>query len=122
MLTAMGFAVETFTSAEEAIDSSCAAPDLAVIDVVLRGPIDGFALGAALKQGAPDLRVLYCSGSSFDVLMANGHIVDDTAICGRFINKPFTTDTFMTKVKEVLHDCAGIEPGNQSPPVEPAPR
>lgn len=102
----MGFAVETFRSAEETIAASFAAPDLAVIDVVLSGPMDGFALGAVLKQRAPGAQILYCSGSSIDILMTSGYIVDAAALRGQFISKPFTVDTFKAKVEKVLRDCA----------------
>jgi FixJ family two-component response regulator len=54
-----------------------------------------------LKAGRPELRVVYMSGYTNDVIAHHG--VLDEGI--HFIEKPFSQDVLMRKLREVL-DCA----------------
>jgi two-component system cell cycle sensor histidine kinase/response regulator CckA len=70
--------------------------DLVLTDVVMP-QMSGFELGERLAEKAPDLPVLYMSGYR-DNPIGNGpgHLPK------AFLNKPFTPDTLLAKVREVL--------------------
>jgi hypothetical protein len=69
--------------------------DMVLTDVVMP-QMTGFELGRELEERTPGLKVLYMSGYR------------DNAIGGgaeaprAFLHKPFTPDTLLTKIREVL--------------------
>ena len=71
--------------------------DLLVTDVVMPGS-SGPALFKRLAERQPGLKVLFMSGYTDDTMVSEGRL--DTG--GAFIQKPFTADGLMRKVREVL--------------------
>ncbi|MFP4314355.1 MAG: PAS domain S-box protein [Alphaproteobacteria bacterium] len=69
--------------------------DLLVTDVVMPG-IDGPTLAQRLRQGSPNLRIIFMSGYTEDRL--KDHMGDNIF----FLPKPFTLKQLAEKVKEVL--------------------
>jgi two-component system cell cycle sensor histidine kinase/response regulator CckA len=76
--------------------------DLLLTDVVMR-QMNGFELGHALSERTPQLKILYMSGYRDQAGGGNPHPAPVT-----FLNKPFTPDALLVKVREVLD--AGSEP------------
>jgi two-component system cell cycle sensor histidine kinase/response regulator CckA len=72
-------------------------PDLVVTDVVMPGR-DGSKLAAELLRTHPELRVLYVSGYTRDVVAERGLL--DSGI--HFLQKPFTAATLLDRVRAVL--------------------
>ena len=71
--------------------------DLVLIDVIM--PLmSGRELAARLQPERPDMRILYMSGYTDDVLTQLGLHDADFA----FIQKPFTLDTLAAKVRSIL--------------------
>ena len=60
--------------------------------------INGKALFTALSKLFPDLKVLYMSGYTDDVIIHHGILDTDVA----FIQKPFKSKTILDKVRAVL--------------------
>jgi PAS domain S-box-containing protein len=70
--------------------------DLLLTDVVMR-QMNGFELGQALSERTPQLKILYMSGYRDQ---AGGGTTNHTPIT--FLNKPFTPDALLAKIREVL--------------------
>jgi DNA-binding NtrC family response regulator len=71
--------------------------DLLITDVVMPGS-SGPALFKRLADRQPSLKVLYMSGYTDDTIIREGRL--ETG--GTFMQKPFTADGLMRKVREVL--------------------
>jgi CheY-like chemotaxis protein len=71
--------------------------DLLVTDVIMPGS-NGPALFARLSAEQPSLKVLYMSGYPDDAIMQQGGLAADVV----FLQKPFTADGLMCKVREAL--------------------
>ncbi|MGH7210089.1 MAG: response regulator [Acetobacteraceae bacterium] len=72
--------------------------DVALIDVVLPGGMDGGEVARRLVACRPGLRTLFMSGYTGSALMHGGRL--DAGV--RFIGKPFERETLARKVAEVL--------------------
>jgi PAS domain S-box-containing protein len=99
-LRMLGYNVLTFESAEEALerlDSDLSRVDLVVSDVVMRG-MNGPAMVDVLRAKRPDLRVLYISGYSDEVMLARG--LD--AKLSSLLRKPFTLGSLAQSLRAVL--------------------
>jgi DNA-binding NtrC family response regulator len=70
--------------------------DLLLTDVVMR-QMNGFELGRALSERTPQLKILYMSGYRDQAGGGNPRQAPVT-----FLNKPFTPDALLAKVREVL--------------------
>jgi CheY-like chemotaxis protein len=70
---------------------------LLITDVVMP-QISGRQLADTVKTLRPDIRVLYISGYTDDVISHHGVFGPDTA----FLQKPFSPSAFITKVRELL--------------------
>src|SRR5260370_4489862 len=70
---------------------------LLVTDVVMP-KMNGVVLAERLTALRPEMKVLYASGYTDDVIARNGLNGDDVP----FLQKPFTLDTFSRPVPEVL--------------------
>ena len=100
MLVREGYTVLQAASGPEAlaVAGRKAAPiDLVITDVVMPG-MSGGELVAHLREGRPRLRVLYISGYSDDAIVRHGVTSADSA----FLQKPFSYESFVAKVREVL--------------------
>ena len=71
--------------------------DLLITDVVMPG-MGGRELASRLEASRPGIKVLYMSGYTEDAIHHHGALETGLA----FIQKPFTTEGFLMKVREVL--------------------
>jgi hypothetical protein len=78
--------------------------DLVLTDVVMP-QTNGFELGLRIAERNPELPVLYMSGYR-DSNIANAPGESPKA----FLNKPFTPDVLLSKVREVLDEGGGLRP------------
>lgn len=76
--------------------------DLLLSDVVMPGS-SGPELAEKLKSFRPDLRVIFMSGYSHDLIASRGSVAEDIVL----IEKPFTIEGLLRKVREVLDEPAG---------------
>lgn len=114
ILRRMGFTVEAFGIATEAINSGRGRPDVALIEVVSPGNISGLGVGALLASKYPGMKILYCSGYSPNMLFSEGHIPAEYRIGRGFLLKPFTGQALRDKLAKLLRDT----PRLQRPPAE----
>jgi YesN/AraC family two-component response regulator len=73
--------------------------DLLISDVIMP-EMNGRELADQLQESHPELRVLYMSGYTADVIGQRGMLGTDV----HFIQKPFSNQDLAEKVKEVLGD------------------
>jgi two-component system, cell cycle sensor histidine kinase and response regulator CckA len=73
--------------------------DLVITDVVMPG-MNGQQLFERITAHHPEIgKVLYMSGYTDNVIITCGELEDGQ----HFLQKPFTVDALMAKVKELLH-------------------
>jgi CheY-like chemotaxis protein len=99
VLEANGYSVLEAGDAQSALasyDKNGHKVDLLLTDVVMR-QMNGFELGQALQERTPQLKILYMSGYRDQAVRGNGQQVPVT-----FLNKPFTPDALLARVREVL--------------------
>jgi two-component system, cell cycle sensor histidine kinase and response regulator CckA len=77
---------------------------LLLTDVVMPG-MNGRELGKALLAQRPQIKCLYMSGYTADVLAPHGVLEDDV----RFIQKPFTMGQLAARVRDVLDHEPALE-------------
>ncbi|MGH7516431.1 MAG: PAS domain S-box protein [Gemmatimonadales bacterium] len=100
VLEGQGYTVRSAASGSEAIEllESDASPvHLLATDVIMPG-MNGRELAERLSLRYPDLKVLYLSGYTDDVIVRHGMLHPGT----RFLQKPFSPDALARKVSEVL--------------------
>jgi PAS domain S-box-containing protein len=99
ILEAQGYVVHVAPgpSAALALVERMPAFDLLITDVVMP-ELNGYELAQRIKAGRPTLKVLYASGYADD-RRGQGQDVPDAA---QFLAKPFSTDSLLTKVREIL--------------------
>ena len=100
MLEGLGYTVLAAMTSEEAIrlaQTNAAEIDLLVTDVVLQG-INGRELSERIRAIRPDLKCLFMSGYTANVIAHRG--VLDHGV--QFIQKPFTINAFAAKIREAL--------------------
>jgi signal transduction histidine kinase len=100
MLEMRGYRVLAAPGGDEAIDLFHRLKrkvDLLVADVVMPR-MSGPDLAARLHADNPDLRVIYMSGYSDEAIVHHGFLREGLA----FLQKPFTADMLLRKVREVL--------------------
>ena len=72
---------------------------LLLSDVIMPG-MNGQELASHLMPGHPDMRVLYVSGYTNDVITRQGILTEGTV----FLSKPFTSEGLARKVHDVLYN------------------
>jgi DNA-binding NtrC family response regulator len=77
-----------------------------VTDVVLPGGMQGNDLAQILTSQRPKLPVLYMSGYPRDTIVHAGRL--DKGV--HYLEKPFTPDSLVQKVREVLEAGATLRP------------
>jgi two-component system NtrC family sensor kinase len=77
---------------------------LVLTDVVMP-QMNGFELGMRLAEKSPDLQVLYMSGYRDTPNNSQPGEPPKT-----FLNKPFSPDVLLAKVREVLDEGGGLRP------------
>jgi PAS domain S-box-containing protein len=100
ILESQGHTVFTAGNAEEAIsiaDQHGNQLDLLISDIVLP-EMNGFQLGKLLQASKPDLKILFMSGYTTDVIGQREMTESGTG----FILKPFTINDFLVAVRAVL--------------------
>jgi signal transduction histidine kinase/ActR/RegA family two-component response regulator len=100
LLTGAGYRVLDATGGEHALavaDREAGPIHLLVTDVVMPD-IDGRALAERLQTRRPDLRVLFLSGYSHEVISQRGSL--DAGI--QLLRKPFEADDLLAKVRGIL--------------------
>jgi PAS domain S-box-containing protein len=105
MLSRQGYTVLEAASGSEALRvwrRHAASIDMILTDVVMPS-MDGPELAAELKAQRPDLKVLYMSGYTEDVLGKHGVTVSEST----FIHKPFTSGALAHSVRSVLDGKSG---------------
>jgi DNA-binding response OmpR family regulator len=108
MLVASGFHVLEAATGPEALTivQRTAKPlDLLITDVVLPG-MNGAELADRLREAQPGLRVLFTSGHSDEAIDRLGVSRSDPA----FLQKPFTFEAFVDRVRGVLARPASVRP------------
>jgi CheY-like chemotaxis protein len=100
VLAGKGYSVIVAANAEEA-ERACEERGgeihLLLTDVIMPG-VSGRELAKRLTLRQPNLRVLYMSGYTFNVIAQGGMLEDGVA----FLQKPFTPSTLAEKVREIL--------------------
>jgi len=98
-LTAHGYQVLSAASGDEALQISQAHQGsiaLALVDVIMPG-MSGPEVAQRLHAARPDLKVLFMSGFSTEVVVVHGLDAGDPLLV-----KPFSLDTLGRKVHEIL--------------------
>jgi len=99
-LEVAGYTVVTANSGEAAFEAAlggCASINMLLTDLILPG-MSGRVLADRLKMELPDIRVLYMSGYTDDLVSKNGIVDRDASL----LHKPFTMESLLSKVREVL--------------------
>jgi len=100
ILTAAGYTVLSANHAGEAlvVSEKYGAPIHLMLTDVIMPQMSGRELADRLTQSRPDLRVLYMSGYTDDILNNNDALSPERQL----LRKPFTGDVLLRKVREVL--------------------
>jgi signal transduction histidine kinase/ActR/RegA family two-component response regulator len=104
VLSGAGYRVLEAAGADEALQvaGSEASPiDLLVTDVVMPGR-SGMELADRLRTARHDVRVLYISGYTDAAIVRGGLLAENAA----FLQKPFTPDDLLRKVRQVLEPAS----------------
>lgn len=100
LLARNGYAVLSAESIDEllgVVEQQTAPIHLLLTDVVMPG-MNGGALAERLRATRPDMRVIYMSGYTSDSIIYHGVLQEGID----FIEKPFSEEALMRKVREVL--------------------
>jgi two-component system cell cycle sensor histidine kinase/response regulator CckA len=100
ILTEKGYQVLEASRGETALEISKNSKqpiDLMITDIVMPG-ISGKKLAYEIKKERPDLKVLYISGYTDEIISQQGYIEQQVD----FLQKPFLPDKFLLQVREIL--------------------
>jgi two-component system cell cycle sensor histidine kinase/response regulator CckA len=98
-LARLGYSVRSFASGEQLLESmpSLGPAEILVTDMVLPN-VDGRALAERVLAERPEIRVVFASGYSHDVVSRHGELPETAT----FIAKPFTIDVLAKAVRAAL--------------------
>jgi response regulator RpfG family c-di-GMP phosphodiesterase len=116
VLDEQGYTVFEAANGAEALQLAARHPgpiDLLVSDVIMP-ELGGAELAQRLKRTHPETRVLYVSGYADDAIGQHGVLAEDAS----FLAKPFTSESLVRKVREVL-DAAGRSDAGERGASEP---
>ena len=101
-LEALGYRTLEAGTGREAFDLFAANPDIGLIltDVILPGGEDGAGFVRRARGRRPDVKVLFMSGYTEDVVMHAGRLDPGVAL----LRKPFTRAQLAGKVRAVIDD------------------
>ncbi len=102
VLSSRGYTVLAAASGEEALAHATAHAEpiqLLVTDVVMAG-MSGPTLALAVAERHPEARVLFVSGYTDEAVVARGLAAGKVS----FLQKPFTHNVFLLKVRDVLNE------------------
>jgi PAS domain S-box-containing protein len=108
-LQQLGYTVLAAETPEEALRLAGAHPgpiDLLITDVIMPG-MNGPALAGLLAEARPQLKCLFMSGYTADVITHRGTL--DTTV--QFLSKPFSRDELVRKVRQMLDGEQGSTRG-----------
>lgn len=100
ILEKQGYTVMSTESSVEAVELAASFNgriDLLLTDVIMP-KLNGKDLSAIIRKDRPDLRVIFMSGYTADVI----HKSDIERIDGRFIQKPFSNEDLLKTIREIL--------------------
>ena len=98
MLEHLGYSILSADSAEKALElAKKNAINLLITDVVMP-KVNGFDLAKTILQTQPEMKQLFMSGYTADVITNQGVLKKDTP----FIQKPFSISELSAKIKEIL--------------------
>ncbi len=80
------------------LESSDAAPDLLIADMVLPGGMDGVEVADRMRRHFPGLRVLFMSGYAQKAMRPGMDVAKNL----EFMQKPFELNTLLRRVREIL--------------------
>jgi len=101
LLESLGYQVLQVSSAEEALSlvrTDKVKVDLLLTDVIMPG-LSGRELADAFRAIDPDIKVLFQSGHTDDIIVRHGILNSEVA----FLQKPFSVDALAKKVRSVLN-------------------
>jgi signal transduction histidine kinase/CheY-like chemotaxis protein len=101
VLSNQRYTVLEASNGEEAlwVAQTCPGPiDLVIMDVIMPGGLNGAQVAERLVALHPMLKVLYISGYTDNAIVRHGIL--ETGLV--FLQKPFTTDILMRKIRDVL--------------------
>ncbi len=101
VLRSLGYDVVEAASGTEALAVERADIDLLVTDLVMPG-VSGRELADRLRQRRPDLRILFMSGYSADMLRS-----DPARTGAHFLQKPFSRESLAKAVRDALDSGPG---------------
>ncbi len=102
MLEQLGFQVLAAPGPEQALErleTSTDVPRLLITDVIMPG-MTGPALATRLQERFPQMKTLYISGYTANVIAKRGMLADGI----QFLAKPFTREALGEKIREVLDE------------------
>jgi len=100
LLESLGYQVLQVSNAEDALnlaENTRAKIDLLFTDVIMPG-MSGRELAEALRAHDPELKVLFQSGYTDDMVVRRGVLRSEVA----FLQKPFTVDALAKKIRDRL--------------------
>lgn len=107
MLEKAGFSIICHKNPEAAVaylEANKGKIDLLLTDVIMPD-MDGKELAERLKESIPNLKVLFMSGYTADVIASSGIIKDGIS----FIQKPFTAHMLTHKIREILDNQGNLK-------------
>ena len=101
VLSSQGYDIHAFGGGNEALralSSLTPAPNLLITDVIMPG-INGLVLAERITEALPEIRVLFVSGYTQNVVLDRGTLKNGI----EFLAKPYSIEKLTLRVREILH-------------------